>query len=202
MLLLQLFDHIAGCLASFISERDMRDETLPLGFTFSFPCAQEGLTKARLAQWTKGFQCANVEGEDVVELLQQAIARRGVSMQAISRRGVSTPAIARRGVSMQAISTRVSVHRPSQGEGSVCKPSLGGGVSTHAIAQRGGMTRLGWVGGQYTGYSEVRGVRIQAIARWGGQDTRYTSRRCDRTTDITSHIRLNCSDIAWRCQCK
>jgi len=71
-----LFDHIANCLASFISERDMQAELLPLGFTFSFPCAQEGLTKARLAQWTKGFTCAGVEGEDVVELLQQAIARR------------------------------------------------------------------------------------------------------------------------------
>lgn len=74
----QLFDHIAECLASFIKERDMGDELLPLGFTFSFPCKQEGLTKARLAQWTKGFKCAGVEGRDVVELLKQAIARRGV----------------------------------------------------------------------------------------------------------------------------
>ncbi|XP_050731247.1 hexokinase type 2-like isoform X2 [Eriocheir sinensis] len=72
-----LFDHIAECLASFIKERDMGDELLPLGFTFSFPCKQEGLTKARLAQWTKGFKCAGVEGRDVVELLKQAIARRG-----------------------------------------------------------------------------------------------------------------------------
>lgn len=56
----------------------MKDELLPLGFTFSFPCAQEGLTKARLAQWTKGFTCSGVEGEDVVGLLQDAIARRGV----------------------------------------------------------------------------------------------------------------------------
>jgi len=43
---------------------------LPLGFTFSFPCSQEGLTKARLATWTKGFKCSGVEGEDVVRLLQ------------------------------------------------------------------------------------------------------------------------------------
>ena len=66
-------------MASFISERNMKDETLPLGFTFSFPCAQEGLTKARLTQWTKGFKCSGVEGQDVVALLQDAIARRGVS---------------------------------------------------------------------------------------------------------------------------
>lgn len=45
-------------------------EKLPLGFTFSFPCSQEGLTKARLAIWTKGFKCAGVEGEDVVQLLR------------------------------------------------------------------------------------------------------------------------------------
>ncbi|KAK3889280.1 hypothetical protein Pcinc_006704 [Petrolisthes cinctipes] len=72
-----LFDHIAECMASFIKERDLGDEILPLGFTFSFPCKQEGLTKARLACWTKGFRCAGVEGNDVVELLKQAISRRG-----------------------------------------------------------------------------------------------------------------------------
>ncbi|CAF5065320.1 unnamed protein product, partial [Rotaria magnacalcarata] len=29
----------------------------PLGFTFSFPCHQEGLASARLTSWTKGFTC-------------------------------------------------------------------------------------------------------------------------------------------------
>jgi hexokinase len=55
----------------------MKREVLPLGFTFSFPLRQEGLTKARLVTWTKGFKCAGVEGEDVVRLLQEAICRRG-----------------------------------------------------------------------------------------------------------------------------
>ncbi|XP_018013710.1 hexokinase type 2 isoform X2 [Hyalella azteca] len=72
----ELFDHIAACMASFINERQLNDELLPLGFTFSFPCAQEGLTKARLARWTKGFKCAGVEGNDVVAMLKDAIARR------------------------------------------------------------------------------------------------------------------------------
>ncbi|XP_076053337.1 hexokinase A isoform X2 [Oratosquilla oratoria] len=72
-----LFDHIAECMSSFVKDRDLGDEILPLGFTFSFPCKQEGLTKARLARWTKGFKCEGVEGRDVVELLKQAIARRG-----------------------------------------------------------------------------------------------------------------------------
>ena len=50
--------------------------TFPLGFTFSFPCKQEGLAKGRLVKWTKGFCCSGVEGEDVVALLQEAIKRK------------------------------------------------------------------------------------------------------------------------------
>lgn len=44
-----------------------------LGFTFSFPCKQEGLASARLTTWTKGFTCSGVVNEDVVKLLQNAI---------------------------------------------------------------------------------------------------------------------------------
>ena len=58
-------------------DRKIQDETLPLGFTFSFPLQQEGLNKATLVKWTKGFNCAGVEGEDVVRLLQEALERRG-----------------------------------------------------------------------------------------------------------------------------
>ncbi len=75
----QLFDHIAACLADFIQDREIHEEILPLGFTFSFPCEQVGLAKGKLVKWTKGFNCDGVEGEDVVQLLQQAIERRGSS---------------------------------------------------------------------------------------------------------------------------
>ena len=51
-------------------EHNVDVEKLPLGFTFSFPCSQEGLTVARLTTWTKGFKCAGVEGNDVVSLLK------------------------------------------------------------------------------------------------------------------------------------
>jgi hexokinase len=61
-----------------MEKRKVKQYKLPLGFTFSFPCKQEGLTKARLVAWTKGFNCAGVEGEDVVQLLRDAIKRRGV----------------------------------------------------------------------------------------------------------------------------
>ncbi|XP_065581339.1 hexokinase type 2-like isoform X2 [Artemia franciscana] len=71
-----LFDHIAECLALFVKEFKVDKEIIPLGFTFSFPCRQEGLTKAKLVQWTKGFTCSEVEGRDVAELLQNAIHKR------------------------------------------------------------------------------------------------------------------------------
>ncbi|XP_023291719.2 hexokinase type 2 [Lucilia cuprina] len=73
----QLFDHIAQCLSTFVKEHKVGNEHLPLGFTFSFPCVQLGLTKALLVRWTKGFKCSGVEQEDVGRLLKEAIARRG-----------------------------------------------------------------------------------------------------------------------------
>lgn len=87
----------------------MGNQGLQLGFNFSFPCRQTGLDKVRqsghkdgggrgctlvkavggvtwhfcpqstLISWTKGFQCSGVEGQDVVQLLRDAIARQGVS---------------------------------------------------------------------------------------------------------------------------
>lgn len=76
----QLFDHIAQCLALFIKDLELEDECLPLGFTFSFPLTQLGLTKGLLVRWTKGFNCSGVVEQDVVKLLHEAIARRNVSL--------------------------------------------------------------------------------------------------------------------------
>lgn len=73
----QLFDHIADCIHKFMKENRLLDKTLPLGFTFSFPCRQEGLDKAILTTWTKGFKCEGVEGNNIVELLHAAVKRRG-----------------------------------------------------------------------------------------------------------------------------
>lgn len=61
-------------------DHELNGKQIPLGFTFSFPCHQEGLAVGRLARWTKGFNCDGVVGEDVVTLLQQAIKRRGVGV--------------------------------------------------------------------------------------------------------------------------
>lgn len=72
----ELFDHIALCLAEFVKEMKIQDEILPLGFTFSFPCQQQGLTTGLLIKWTKGFNCSDVVDQNVVELLEDAIRRR------------------------------------------------------------------------------------------------------------------------------
>uniref|UniRef100_A0A2S2PT44 Phosphotransferase n=1 Tax=Schizaphis graminum TaxID=13262 RepID=A0A2S2PT44_SCHGA len=73
----ELFDHIAKCLAEFVNKYNVDcKKALPLGFTFSFPLRQVGLTKGFLNSWTKGFNCSGVVGEDVVGLLKEAIKRR------------------------------------------------------------------------------------------------------------------------------
>uniref|UniRef100_A0A665TBZ7 Phosphotransferase n=1 Tax=Echeneis naucrates TaxID=173247 RepID=A0A665TBZ7_ECHNA len=73
----QLFDHIAACLSDFLESQELKGQTLPLGFTFSFPCEQIEIDKSILIRWTKGFNCSGVEGRDVVQLLKEAIHRRG-----------------------------------------------------------------------------------------------------------------------------
>ena len=72
-----LFDYIAECLSNFMSEQGIKQEVLPLGFTFSFPCKQKGLASGELIKWTKGFTCSDVEGHDIVELLKKSILKRG-----------------------------------------------------------------------------------------------------------------------------
>ncbi|XP_015731715.1 hexokinase-3 isoform X3 [Coturnix japonica] len=71
-----LFDFIAQCLKTFLGEIGSPETRLPLGFVFPFSCRQMALDKAELISWSKGFQCSNVEGKDVVQLLQAAISRQ------------------------------------------------------------------------------------------------------------------------------
>ncbi|NXF99810.1 HXK2 protein, partial [Sakesphorus luctuosus] len=73
----QLFDHIAECLANFLDKLNIKDKKLPLGFTFSFPCHQTKLDESILVTWTKGFKCSSVEGRDVVSMLRKSIKKRG-----------------------------------------------------------------------------------------------------------------------------
>ncbi|KAJ1361530.1 hypothetical protein KIN20_020804 [Parelaphostrongylus tenuis] len=73
----QLFDYIAKALADFLIEKELADENLPVGFTFSYPCDQTSLRSAKLLRWTKGVTATGVVGEDVVKLLEEAIERDG-----------------------------------------------------------------------------------------------------------------------------
>ncbi|XP_072487205.1 hexokinase-3 [Notamacropus eugenii] len=81
----QLFDHIVDCIVNFQKEHDLSGQTLPLGFTFSFPCKQLGLDQGVLLNWTKGFKASDCEGQDVVSLLRAAISRRqGVELNVVA----------------------------------------------------------------------------------------------------------------------
>ncbi|KAG9330692.1 hypothetical protein JZ751_022408 [Albula glossodonta] len=73
----RLFDHVAECLGDFMEKQNIKDKKLPVGFTFSFPCAQSKLDEAVLLTWTKRFKTSGVEGMDVVKLLNKAIKKRG-----------------------------------------------------------------------------------------------------------------------------
>lgn len=72
----ELFDHIVQCIADFLDYMGLKGVQLPLGFTFSFPCRQTCIDKGTLVGWTKGFKATDCEGEDVVDMLREAIKRR------------------------------------------------------------------------------------------------------------------------------
>ncbi len=72
----ELLDYIARNISAFIKAHKLGEEKLSIGFTFSFPCTQQGLTSAVLEKWTKGFKCPEVVGKDVGKLLCEAIRKR------------------------------------------------------------------------------------------------------------------------------
>ncbi|CAI9547731.1 unnamed protein product [Staurois parvus] len=72
----ELFDHIVECIAEFLDYMGIKGAPLPLGFTFSFPCKQDQIDKGTLVGWTKGFKATDCEGQDVVDMLREAIKRR------------------------------------------------------------------------------------------------------------------------------
>uniref|UniRef100_W5MS36 Hexokinase-2 n=2 Tax=Lepisosteus oculatus TaxID=7918 RepID=W5MS36_LEPOC len=72
----ELFDHIVQCISDFLDYMGMKNSRLPLGFTFSFPCRQAGIDKGTLVSWTKGFKATYCEGNDVVDMLREAVKRR------------------------------------------------------------------------------------------------------------------------------
>ena len=68
-----------GFIADRVAEIARPGVSYDLGHTFSFPCRQTGVNEARLIFWTKEIRTAGVEGEDVGQLLDRALASRGLS---------------------------------------------------------------------------------------------------------------------------
>eukprot|EP01068_Selenidium_serpulae_P009270 Selendium_serpulae@DN5194_c0_g1_i1.p1 len=85
----QLFDIIALQLKEFIAEEGDGDQTVDVGFTFSFGMNQTGLTSGSLVTWTKEFETGRatdepVEGEDVCALLEAALRRNDVPARIVA----------------------------------------------------------------------------------------------------------------------
>ncbi|KAG8746284.1 hexokinase A [Ceratobasidium sp. 414] len=80
----KLFDFCAECLKTFIQSQLGEglslnsDGTLPLGFTFSYPCAQDRIDHGKLIRWTKGFGAPNTEGHDVAEMFRKSLEKAKV----------------------------------------------------------------------------------------------------------------------------
>lgn len=90
----RLFDFMADSIKVFIHKRKLKSgEKVDIGFTFSFPLYQDSIASGVLVRWTKGFRAKDVEGSDVVKLLNEALLRRGlenVSVKALTNDTVGT----------------------------------------------------------------------------------------------------------------
>ncbi|XP_067128625.1 hexokinase-4-like [Centruroides vittatus] len=72
-----LFDFLADCIHNFMTIHNMMQKSLPLGFCFSFPVTQNALDSGTLVTWTKSFNCPDAVGKDAVQMLNDAIRRKG-----------------------------------------------------------------------------------------------------------------------------
>ncbi|PAA74752.1 hypothetical protein BOX15_Mlig021955g1, partial [Macrostomum lignano] len=83
-----LFTFIAGTLRDFLQANQLSagpdGERLKLGFTFSFPVEQHGLSSGSLIMWTKGFAAKGVVGHDVCKLLQEAIDKAALPIVCVA----------------------------------------------------------------------------------------------------------------------
>ncbi|KAG8871953.1 hexokinase A [Tulasnella sp. 331] len=82
----KLFDFCAECLASFIDSSMASGvlknaHSIPMGFTFSYPCHQDRIDNGILIRWTKGWGSLNVEGHDVAEIFQRSLRKHNVSVE-------------------------------------------------------------------------------------------------------------------------
>lgn len=79
----ELWTFVTQTLQEFVDKYNLQAEgeeggpgKLPLGFTFSYPATQDRIDHGLLQTWTKGWDVKGVEGQDVAEMLRQAIQKR------------------------------------------------------------------------------------------------------------------------------
>lgn len=80
----ELWEYIADCLQQFVETHHgdcSKIDTLPLGFTFSYPATQNYIDEGILQRWTKGFDIAGVEGKNIVPMLHSALEKKGVPIR-------------------------------------------------------------------------------------------------------------------------
>jgi len=77
----QVFDFIAEAVEEALVDDGDDPASRRLGYTFSFPVHQTGIAAGTLINWTKGFTATEVEGRDVVVLLDEALARRNTEIR-------------------------------------------------------------------------------------------------------------------------
>ncbi len=76
----KLFEFIAECMAS-ITEQG---ESMYLGNTFSFPCKQQDINEAYLINWTKEIATSGVVGQNINELLANALKAKNVDIEPVA----------------------------------------------------------------------------------------------------------------------
>lgn len=74
----ELWEYIADCLQQFIESHHEKEkiQEMHLGFTFSYPATQDFIDHGVLQRWTKGFDIAGVEGENIVPMFEAALKKR------------------------------------------------------------------------------------------------------------------------------
>ncbi|AMD22454.1 HGR115Cp [Eremothecium sinecaudum] len=82
----ELWEFIASSMKAFLDDQfpEGVKQTLPLGFTFSFPASQSRINEGILQRWTKGYDIPNVEGHDVVVMLQKAIEKLHIPIEVVA----------------------------------------------------------------------------------------------------------------------
>lgn len=76
-------DYIANSIDTFLKDNIEKEglDGLTMGFTFSFPAHQTAIDRGTLIKWTKGFNCPDARGKDVIELLQNALDRKHIKVK-------------------------------------------------------------------------------------------------------------------------